>query len=140
MKQVRLLVIGDEQLGDSLRGGLIPHDIDVVVTSLTREEVYPNDDVGYIVSDRGLELLRAATPALYDAIIIGNDLGVGEAYASVVPEAMKSCTMIVWNSYRAGLERRYAELGFILFGNRHPGEEFVLFALAFVEGVAAGLP
>ena len=111
--QIRVLVLGDDSV--SLPRHRFPG-VDVVLTRETSEEIMSGGR--YMVSSRSLELARTATPDMYDAIIIGNNLGTGLPKAHEVPEAMRDRTMIVWNHYSPGNEHDYAKMGFTRFGQR----------------------
>jgi len=102
-----------------IKGGL-----EVEVTSLARSDIRSSG--GYIVSQLGRDLAARATPDRYDLVVIGNNLGTGFEYARLIPEAMRSRTLIVWNWYKVGNEETYTSYGFEHFCSRDEQVEYLL--------------
>jgi hypothetical protein len=117
--RLRLLALGDGLSLDMLVLRLSEHGIELVYEALNRHEI--RGGPAYSSSDRGIELTRAASPELWDAVVIGNNHGLGLEYAREIPDEMKSRTLIVWNVFDpgGGQEQAYASLGFTNFGSRY---------------------
>ena len=115
--KVRILVLGDDDVIVSKRN-FESAGIELEIIHELRNQFW-NEPLGrYFVSDRALQLAQAATPELYDAVVVGNNLGTGVDKACELPRSMQGRTMIVWNHFRSGDESAYADLGFTRFGNR----------------------
>lgn len=118
---MRILILGDDYLfvyDEALAEmGVEPDTVEIIAE--THGETI-GDNRLYQASLYSLRLARAATPELYDAVLIGNNLGVGVgvAQARALPPDMRERTMIRWNMYLSGDERPYVDLGFTHFGNR----------------------
>lgn len=118
-KAFRVLVLDDSLIGRGDRE-LAIQGVRVAITALKREEIMRDAISGYRISSRGLKLAGDATS--YDAVIIGNNMGTGFAYAREIPGEMKPHTMIVWNTRKPDDEAAYARFGFEHFGVRHQDE------------------
>ena len=113
--------------------------IQLEVTSETSADAMA--DGHYIVSRRSLELAAAATPELYDVVLLGNNRGVGFEKAAALPESMFDRTLVMWNRYHPGDEAAYAAFGFTHFGQRSvlAGERECPSIVSFLRQIAGQL-
>ena len=98
-------------------------------------------DGHYIVSRRSLELAAAATPEMYDVVLLGNNRGVGLEKAATLPATMRDRTLVMWDRYRSGDEAAYASFGFTHFGQRSvlAGERECPSIVSFLRQIAGQL-
>jgi hypothetical protein len=73
----------------------------------------------YEVTQRGLDLVGAASPELYDLIIVGNNRGTGLRYVEALPDDMRRRVIVCWNSRPPADEvEEYVRLGVSTFCDR----------------------
>lgn len=73
----------------------------------------------YVVNPKVVAYLKALKPDDYDLIVVGNNNGAGVEKAAAMPVALRSRTVIVWNSIPGAINRgEYEAMGFIHFSTR----------------------
>jgi hypothetical protein len=117
---LRVLILdGDRQAWSERVAAAAPFELAII--SETAEDLRPYGR-NYQVSPRSLELARGAAPGDFDAVIIGNNEGIGLRKAHALHPSLRDITMIVWNRFSAEREPReaaeYREMGFTHFGPR----------------------